>query len=82
MLTEVYFDGFYRSFQDSMPLTDIRDGDSVYAIETPYNSQGIANNVNSRELAQYIHVHCSKHAREVVTLVIINQLGLGRAGRR
>ncbi len=64
-----------------MPLTDIRDGDSIYAIETPYNSQSIGN-ANSRELAQYIHVHCSKHAREVVTLVIINQLGLGRAGRR
>ncbi|XP_072029895.1 ubiquitin carboxyl-terminal hydrolase 43-like [Amphiura filiformis] len=81
VLTEVYFDGFYRSFQDSMPLSDIRDGDSIYAIETPYNSQSIGN-ANSRELAQYIHVHCSKHAREVVTLVIINQLGLGRAGRR
>nr|XP_006819196.1 PREDICTED: ubiquitin carboxyl-terminal hydrolase 31-like [Saccoglossus kowalevskii] len=39
VLTEVYIDGFQRSFRDDQPLTDIHDGDVIYAIETPHTPQ-------------------------------------------
>ena len=35
MLTEIYADGFNRTFHDSQPLSDIQETDNVYAIETP-----------------------------------------------
>jgi len=35
ILTEIYLDGFRRTFHDTHPLSDFHDTDNVYAIETP-----------------------------------------------
>ncbi|XP_033630148.1 ubiquitin carboxyl-terminal hydrolase 31-like [Asterias rubens] len=79
VLTEVYFDGFYRSYHDSLPLSEIRESDSIYAIETPHSSQALA---STTQMQDFLHVHCNRPVREVVTMVIINQQGLGKTGRR
>ncbi|XP_063962106.1 ubiquitin carboxyl-terminal hydrolase 31-like [Lytechinus pictus] len=78
VLTEVYFDGFYRSFGDSQPLSDIHDGDSIYAVETPHNPHSMLQN---SQVKPYLHVHCNRPV-EVITMVIINQQGTGRTGKR
>ncbi|XP_071476699.1 ubiquitin carboxyl-terminal hydrolase 31-like [Diadema antillarum] len=78
VLTEVYIDGFYRSFSDVQPLADIHDGDSVYAVETPHNPHSMLQN---SQVKPYLHVHCSRPI-EVITMVVINQQGTGRSGKR
>ena len=35
ILTEIYSDGFRRTFHDTHPLSDFQDTDNIYAIETP-----------------------------------------------
>ncbi|ELU02243.1 hypothetical protein CAPTEDRAFT_227854 [Capitella teleta] len=35
ILTEIYFDGFHRTFHDSQPLSDLHESDQIYAIEAP-----------------------------------------------
>ncbi|XP_038068030.1 ubiquitin carboxyl-terminal hydrolase 31-like isoform X2 [Patiria miniata] len=79
VLTEVCFDGFYRSYHDNLPLSELRESDSVYAIETPHIAQALASNTQMQE---YVHVHCNRPVREVVTMVILNQQGIGKTGRR
>ena len=74
----MYFDGFYRSFGDTQPLADIHDGDSIYAVETPHNPHSM---LQSSQVKPYLHVHCNRPV-EVITMVIINQQGLGRSGKR
>lgn len=35
VLTEIYFDGFHRTFSDGDALDTIHENDSIYAFETP-----------------------------------------------
>lgn len=35
ILTEIYYDGFHRTFNDSQPLSDLHETDNIYAIEVP-----------------------------------------------
>ncbi|XP_013414847.1 ubiquitin carboxyl-terminal hydrolase 31 [Lingula anatina] len=35
VLTEIYFDGFHRTFNDDQPLSDIHESVNLYAIECP-----------------------------------------------
>ncbi|XP_033115051.1 ubiquitin carboxyl-terminal hydrolase 31-like [Anneissia japonica] len=79
ILTEVYFDGFHRSFTNKQPLREIHDGDSIYAIEIPHNPQDLANATN---VVPFVHVHSFRQAHDVIKFVFVNQQGTGVGGRR
>lgn len=42
VLTEIYYDGFHRTFSDNQQITELRDTDNIYAIETPPPTQQTA----------------------------------------
>ena len=67
ILTEIYYDGFHRTFHDSQLLTDIHETDNIYAIETP---PILVTNSNSGNEAEHM------------TLVVLNKQGMGDQGRR
>ncbi|XP_071954599.1 ubiquitin carboxyl-terminal hydrolase 43-like [Antedon mediterranea] len=79
ILTEVYYDGFHRSFTGKQPLSDIHDGDSIYAIEITHNPQDVANTTN---VVPFVHVHSFRQAHDVIKFVFVNQQGTGVSGRR
>ncbi|PIK45626.1 putative ubiquitin carboxyl-terminal hydrolase 43 [Apostichopus japonicus] len=80
VLCEVYADGFYRCFSDLQPLHDVRDGDNIYAVEIPNNSYSA---LTSSQVRPYIHgVYHGQPIKEPVTLLVINQVGYGRVGKR
>lgn len=35
ILTELYYDGFHRTFHDKQSLSVVHEGDSIYAFEAP-----------------------------------------------
>jgi len=35
ILTELYYDGFHRTFQDKQSLSIVHEGDNIYAFEAP-----------------------------------------------
>ncbi|XP_070581362.1 ubiquitin carboxyl-terminal hydrolase 31-like [Ptychodera flava] len=78
VLTEVYINGFQRSFWDDQSLSEIHDGDHVYAVETPHNPQGI--NACVKPTVQ--GVHCNGPVDETVYLVLLNKDRGGVQGKR
>ncbi|KAJ8037771.1 Ubiquitin carboxyl-terminal hydrolase 43 [Holothuria leucospilota] len=80
VLCEVYVDGFYRCFPDQQPLSDIQEQDNIYCIEIPNNSYSA---MTSSQVRPYIHgVYHGQPIKEPVTLVVVNQVGYGKIGRR
>lgn len=68
ILTEIYYDGFHRTFHDSQALADIHETDNIYAIETPTP-------INAATTP-------SSDTQEHLTLVVLNKQGVGNQGRR
>eukprot|EP00062_Callorhinchus_milii_P019926 gi/632974999/ref/XP_007903984.1/ PREDICTED: ubiquitin carboxyl-terminal hydrolase 31 isoform X1 [Callorhinchus milii] len=53
VLTEVYYDGFHRTFSDDDDLDTIHENDCIYAFETPVNytgQRGTLTNINQNNL--------------------------------
>ncbi|XP_077980772.1 ubiquitin carboxyl-terminal hydrolase 43-like [Glandiceps talaboti] len=78
VLTEVYIDGFQRSFRDDQKLSEIHDGDTVYAIETPHSPEG----PNICVKPSLPGVHCNGPIEETVCLVLLNKDRAGVQGKR
>ena len=69
ILTEVYYDGFHRTFHDNQPLSDLHETDNIYAIETP------APLVETGPNTQYLEAR-------YLLIVLLNKQGMGSQGRR
>ncbi|XP_072124584.1 ubiquitin carboxyl-terminal hydrolase 31 isoform X2 [Mobula birostris] len=53
VLTEIYFDGFHRTFSDTDPLDTVHENDSIYAFETPdvyIGQKAMLTNINQNNL--------------------------------
>lgn len=73
VLTEIYYDGFHRTFFDSDPLSEVHETDSIYAIETP--KPLVEDDKGADPDAQYI-------ASKYLLLLILNKQGSGSQGKR
>lgn len=72
ILTEIYYDGFHRTFCDSHPLSELHETDNIYAIETP--TPLVEENVENPD-TQYL-------ASKYLLLLILNKQGTGSQGKR
>ncbi|XP_059835694.1 ubiquitin carboxyl-terminal hydrolase 31 isoform X1 [Hypanus sabinus] len=53
VLTDIYFDGFHRTFSDTDPLDTVHENDSIYAFETPdvyIGQKAMLTNINQNNL--------------------------------
>ncbi len=72
ILTEIYYDGFHRTFVDNQPLSELHETDNIYAVETP---PPLVDEEAENPDAQYI-------ASKYLLLLILNKQGVGSQGRR
>ena len=71
VLTEIYYDGFHRTFHDERSLSEIRVGDNVYAIEMPNDE------CNGSEQSSAIY-----QSSQDIVLLILNKTGVGTNSKR
>ena len=69
ILTEIYHDGFHRTFHDSQFLSDIHETDSIYAIECPAMPPSPTSAAKTEE-------------NSYLPMVLLNKQGLGNHGKR
>ncbi|XP_075686482.1 ubiquitin carboxyl-terminal hydrolase 31 [Rhinoderma darwinii] len=85
VITEMYFDGFHRSFSDTDDLDTIQESDCIFAFETPeiYTSDGILSqrgvcvNNNQNYIRNGIDQHRSSHYSSGSTRLSTNRFGVG-----
>jgi hypothetical protein len=69
MLTEIYYDGFHRTFRDNQPLSDIHETDGVFAIQMPVPY------IDTLKANQY-----PEH--DYIIIVLLNKVGVGPKGQK
>ncbi|XP_071976410.1 ubiquitin carboxyl-terminal hydrolase 31 [Engystomops pustulosus] len=85
VITEMYFDGFHRSFSDTDDLDTIQESDCIFAFETPeiYTSDGLLGqrgvcvNNNQNYIRNGIDQHRSSHYSSGSTRLSTNRFGVG-----
>ncbi|XP_066432507.1 ubiquitin carboxyl-terminal hydrolase 31 isoform X1 [Eleutherodactylus coqui] len=85
VITEMYFDGFHRSFSDTDDLDTIQESDCIFAFETPeiYTSDGILGqrgvcvNNNQNYIRNGIDQHRSSHYSSGSKRLSMNRFGVG-----
>ncbi|KAM3917181.1 ubiquitin carboxyl-terminal hydrolase 31 [Leptodactylus fuscus] len=85
VITEMYFDGFHRSFSDTDDLDTIQESDCIFAFETPeiYSSEGILGqrgvcvNNNQNYIRNGIDQNRSSHYSSGSTRLSMNRFGVG-----
>ncbi|CAH1793607.1 unnamed protein product [Owenia fusiformis] len=67
ILTEIYYNGFHRTFSDDQSISAIQESDNIYAIETPPPFK--------ESKTDYLQP-------EYITLLLLNKTGSASEGRR
>ncbi|KAM4024963.1 ubiquitin carboxyl-terminal hydrolase 31 [Anomaloglossus baeobatrachus] len=85
VITEMYFDGFHRSFSDTDDLDTIQESDCIFAFETPeiftsdgiIGQRGVCVNNNQNYIRNGIDPHRSSHYSSSSTRLSMNRFGIG-----
>ncbi|CAI9618099.1 unnamed protein product, partial [Staurois parvus] len=84
VITEMYFDGFHRSFSDTDDLDTIHESDCIFAFETPeifpsegiLGQRGICVNNNQNYVRNGIDHNRSPHYSSGSTRLPVNRFGI------
>ncbi|XP_035694544.1 ubiquitin carboxyl-terminal hydrolase 31-like [Branchiostoma floridae] len=80
VLTEIYFDGFHRSFSDDQPLSVVHDGDCIYAFEAPLEVIDLSCTNDNTPNPDTSDSQDSE--QEKLLLLFVNKTGAGKQGKR
>ncbi|XP_078693001.1 ubiquitin carboxyl-terminal hydrolase 31-like [Branchiostoma floridae x Branchiostoma belcheri] len=80
VLTEIYFDGFQRSFSDDQPLSVVHDGDCIYAFEAPLEVTDLS--CTNDDTPVPATSNSQDPEQEKLLLLVVNKTGAGKQGKR
>ncbi|XP_061455431.1 ubiquitin carboxyl-terminal hydrolase 31 isoform X2 [Rhineura floridana] len=84
VLTEMYYDGFHRSFSDFDDLDTVQESDCIFAFETPENfrPEGILSQRGRLENSNSRVVGAAAAASDKLVVLVCNRACTGQQGKR
>ena len=79
ILTEMYYDGFHRTFNDKHRLSVIREGDNIYAFEEP---KSLFPAVVPMDCSPAIVSGSDGVIQDTILILLVNCVGAGKNGKR